>query len=65
MRQVTRTYYNGSTAAIIVYDVTSIESLNKAKEWFESIKDFIPADCFVCLVGNKVDLVDQIEVQTR
>ena len=38
LRHVTRNYYNGASAACIVYDVTSRESLEVAREWIESVR---------------------------
>lgn len=33
LRSITRNYYNGASAACIVYDVTSADSLQVAKDW--------------------------------
>tara|TARA_Y100000996_G_scaffold329839_1_gene265978 strand:+ start:73 stop:654 length:582 start_codon:yes stop_codon:yes gene_type:complete len=48
-------YYRGASAAIIVYDITSIESLNQAKRWVREVRGSID-NCPIVLVGNKLDL---------
>ena len=45
-------YYRGASAAIIVYDITSVDSFHQAKRWIRELHD----DCIVILVGNKLDL---------
>ena len=55
-------YYRGSSAAIIVYDITSIETFNQAKRWVREIQDSL-SNCFIILVGNKIDLESCREVQ--
>ena len=62
LRHITRNYYNGASAAIIVYDVTNRSSLQVAAEWIEDVRQNVPSNCFIAVVGNKIDLLDQIEV---
>jgi len=57
-------YYRGSSAAIIVYDITSIETLNQAKRWIREVRGAID-DCPIILVGNKLDLESHREVPTQ
>ena len=57
-------YYRGSSAAIIVYDITSIETLNQAKRWIREVRGAID-DCPIILVGNKLDLETHREVPTK
>ena len=57
-RELRRQYMNGSSAAIIVYDVTKPESFMAMSNWFESFREVCPdAPIFIC--ANKVDLVDK------
>ena len=64
LRHITRNYYNGAAAACIVYDVTSRESLQVANQWIESVRENVSSDsnCLIYLVGNKMDLIESIEV---
>lgn len=65
MRHITRNYYNGASAALVVYDVTSKDSLEVARQWIDSVRDNAPATCFIVLAGNKTDLIESIEVPKR
>lgn len=51
-------YFQGSNAAIAVYDVTSRESLHALPEWIISVKD-VCGNIPIIIVGNKVDLIDE------
>jgi small GTP-binding protein len=53
-------YYRATDAVIIVYDITNINSFNKAKFWFNEMKlnHKGNSDPIVYLVGNKADLED-------
>jgi small GTP-binding protein len=55
-----RTYYTGSQAAFIVFDLTNRESFENAKMWFDELINFIGRkDLPIVIVGNKTDLNDQ------
>ncbi|HME56597.1 MAG TPA: Rab family GTPase [Candidatus Lokiarchaeia archaeon] len=51
-------YFQGSNAAIAVYDVTSRESLHALPEWIISVKD-VCGNIPIIIVGNKADLVNE------
>jgi Ras-related protein Rab-6A len=51
-------YFQGSNAAIAVYDVTSRESLHALPEWIISVKD-VCGNIPIIIVGNKADLVEE------
>ena len=55
-------YFRNAAAAIIVYDVTDRRTLNKAEEWAQLIRKNSDPEITISLVGNKVDLLDHIEV---
>ena len=50
-------YFQGSNAAIAVFDVTSRESLHALPEWIISVKD-VCGNIPIIIVGNKADLTD-------
>ena len=57
-RELRRQYMKGSSAAIIVYDVTKPESFMAMNNWFESFREVCPeAPIFIC--ANKIDLTDK------
>jgi GTPase SAR1 family protein len=49
-------YYRGAHAAILVYDVTSPESLEKVGGWVEELQEHANKDVIIVLAGNKCDL---------
>lgn len=49
-------YYRGANAALVVYDITSAESFERAKRWIEDLKTEKPDNFMKVLIGNKVDL---------
>jgi len=57
-------YYRGASAAVVVYDITSAESLNQAKRWVREVQGAVEG-CAIILVGNKVDLASLREVPTQ
>jgi small GTP-binding protein len=61
-RSLAPMYYRGAAAAILVYDVTSMQSFRKVKNWCKELQSYGPEDIVLVLAGNKVDLADQREV---
>lgn len=56
---ITPLYYRSSEAAIIVFDLTSKHSFEKAKEWLERLKKERPDPGMpIVLAGNKVDVYE-------
>lgn len=50
-------YYRNAQAAVVVYDVTKLASLEKAKSWVKELQRQANPNIVIALVGNKVDLV--------
>ena len=55
-------YIRGSNGIILMYDITSLESLSRVSEWSQMIKNEIEYDIPILLVGNKLDLEENREV---
>ena len=51
-------YYRSASIALIVYDVTRIESFNGAKQWIDELNKNNP-ECKIYFIGNKIDLVKE------
>lgn len=51
-------YYRAADAALVVYDVTNMNSFDKAKKWINELHRSSPPITVIMLVCNKVDLVD-------
>mmetsp|Transcript_33327 Transcript_33327/g.60230 ORF Transcript_33327/g.60230 Transcript_33327/m.60230 type:complete len:209 (-) Transcript_33327:429-1055(-) len=58
-------YYRGAAAAIIVYDITSPESFNRAKAWVKELQRQGNPGMIVALAGNKADLESERGVPTE
>ncbi|KAH0456749.1 hypothetical protein IEQ34_014656 [Dendrobium chrysotoxum] len=55
-------YYRGAAAAIIVYDITSKDSFEKAKKWVVELQKQGNPSMVTALAGNKADLEDKRKV---
>ncbi|KDE05907.1 GTP-binding protein ypt5 [Microbotryum lychnidis-dioicae p1A1 Lamole] len=51
-------YYRNAHAAVVVYDITSAPSLQKAKNWIAELQRQADPGITVCLAGNKLDLAE-------
>ena len=61
-RNIQKIYYHNTEGVLLVFDLTSKKSFEQLNYWFENIKIECPKDVAICLVGNKSDLIDEIEV---
>eukprot|EP01026_Neomeris_dumetosa_P055272 TRINITY_DN50135_c1_g3_i1.p2 TRINITY_DN50135_c1_g3~~TRINITY_DN50135_c1_g3_i1.p2 ORF type:complete len:231 (-),score=28.97 TRINITY_DN50135_c1_g3_i1:255-947(-) len=61
---LTRSYYRGANAAVLVYSVTDRSSFEAIKQWHTRIK-YECGDIPMALVQNKVDLLDRGVVSTK
>ncbi|CAL4993678.1 unnamed protein product [Urochloa decumbens] len=55
-RSITRSYYRGAAAAVLVYDITRRETFNHVTSWLEDAKQLASPHLSIVLVGNKCDL---------
>jgi len=55
-RTITSSYYRGSHAIMLVYDVTERVTFEKLSTWLEDIQRYCTDDVQIILVGNKTDL---------
>ena len=55
-RSVTKSYYRGAAAAILVYDITNTKSFEKIPLWINDAKTLSSQDISLLLLGNKCDL---------
>ncbi len=61
-RSITRAYYKGSHALIIVYDVTDRGSFNDVHNWIRNVDDNCNKNICAIIIGNKCDLADSRQV---
>ncbi|KAL1921101.1 uncharacterized protein VTP21DRAFT_11736 [Calcarisporiella thermophila] len=65
-RTLTSSYYRGAQGVILVYDVTSRETFDALKNWFEELNAYCPnPDVVKIIVGNKVDKDSSRVVSTK
>jgi len=56
-RSMAPMYYRGAHAAILVFDVTSQETLDKVGGWVEELQDNAGEDIVLVMAANKCDLL--------
>ncbi|CAM9788324.1 unnamed protein product [Phaeothamnion confervicola] len=59
--KITRAYYRGSHGIVIVYDLSNPATLENIEYWMRNIQDNAGQTVKTCLVGNKMDLRDELE----
>ena len=64
-RSLAPMYYRGASGALVVYDITSGESLRKAMSWIKELRSSGDPNIAIVLVGNKCDLDNMRQVPTR
>eukprot|EP01063_Lacrimia_lanifica_P036717 TRINITY_DN7366_c0_g1_i1.p1 TRINITY_DN7366_c0_g1~~TRINITY_DN7366_c0_g1_i1.p1 ORF type:complete len:208 (+),score=75.67 TRINITY_DN7366_c0_g1_i1:528-1151(+) len=55
-------YFRSAAAVVLMYDITSADSLGRIEMWEEKVREAAPADVIIAVVGNKSDLGDKREV---
>jgi len=61
-RSVTRSYYRGAAACVLVYDITSRDSYSHLNAWLNDARALATTQLMVVLVGNKSDLQEARQV---
>ncbi|KAF9626410.1 hypothetical protein IFM89_033229 [Coptis chinensis] len=64
-RSLIPSYIQGSSAAVIVYDVTSCQSFLNTSKWIEEVRQDGGNDVIIALIGNKTDPEDRRQVSTE
>ncbi|CAH1171255.1 unnamed protein product [Phaedon cochleariae] len=49
-------YYRSSNGAILVYDITDMDSFQKVKSWVKELRKMLGTEISLAIVGNKSDL---------
>ena len=60
-------YYRDADGALLVYDITDLESFSKVRKWIKELRKIVGNDIAITIAGNKADLernrqVDEKEV---
>ncbi|KAG5513487.1 hypothetical protein PMAC_000919 [Pneumocystis sp. 'macacae'] len=64
-RSLAPMYYRNADCAIVVYDITQLESLDKAKSWVKELHRQACGNIVIALAGNKADLASRRAVETE
>ncbi|CAE6378765.1 unnamed protein product [Rhizoctonia solani] len=62
-RSVTRSYYRGAAACLLVYDITSRSSFLNLSRWLADARALGSSQLVTVLVGNKTDREEEREVE--
>eukprot|EP01059_Diplonema_ambulator_P004921 TRINITY_DN1464_c1_g1_i2.p1 TRINITY_DN1464_c1_g1~~TRINITY_DN1464_c1_g1_i2.p1 ORF type:complete len:127 (+),score=34.55 TRINITY_DN1464_c1_g1_i2:357-737(+) len=57
-------YYRGAAAAVIVYDITDMNSFVRAKNWVQELQRQGDNSVVIALAGNKSDLAENRVVES-
>jgi len=57
-RSLAPMYFRNANCAIVVYDLTSLASLEKARSWITELQRQADPGIIICLAGNKLDLAE-------
>ncbi|TNN74170.1 Ras-related protein Rab-6B [Liparis tanakae] len=58
-RSLIPSYIRDSTVAVVVYDITNVNSFQQTSKWIEDVRTERGSDVIIMLVGNKTDLADK------
>ena len=64
-RAMTAAHYRKAVGAILVYDITNLESFNNVQKWAIELKSLAEPDVVIILVGNKADLNEARKINTE
>ncbi len=54
--------YKNINGILLTFDLTNIISFEQLTKWYEQVKNVSPEGCTVVLIGNKIDLYDEIKI---
>ncbi|XP_039618306.1 ras-related protein Rab-6B isoform X1 [Erpetoichthys calabaricus] len=61
-RSLIPSYIRDSTVAVVVYDITNINSFQQTSKWIDDVRTERGSDVIIMLVGNKTDLADKRQI---
>ncbi|XP_054852230.1 ras-related protein Rab-6A-like isoform X2 [Eublepharis macularius] len=64
-RSLIPSYIRDSAAAVIVFDVTNLNSFQQTSKWIDDVRTERGSDVIIMLVGNKTDLADKRQITTE
>uniref|UniRef100_A0A8B9I225 Ras-related protein Rab-6B n=1 Tax=Anser brachyrhynchus TaxID=132585 RepID=A0A8B9I225_9AVES len=64
-RSLIPSYIRDSAVAVIVFDVTNLNSFQQTSKWIDDVRTERGSDVIIMLVGNKTDLADKRQVSVE
>uniref|UniRef100_A0A6Q2WWZ3 Uncharacterized protein n=1 Tax=Esox lucius TaxID=8010 RepID=A0A6Q2WWZ3_ESOLU len=61
-RSLIPSYIRDSTVAVVVYDITNLNSFQQTSKWIDDVRTERGSDVIIMLVGNKTDLGDKRQI---
>ncbi|XP_055063964.1 ras-related protein Rab-6A isoform X1 [Misgurnus anguillicaudatus] len=61
-RSLIPSYIRDSTVAVVVFDITNVNSFQQTTKWIDDVRTERGGDVIIMLVGNKTDLADKRQV---
>ncbi|XP_077389899.1 RAB6B, member RAS oncogene family a isoform X2 [Festucalex cinctus] len=61
-RSLIPSYIRDSTVAVVVYDITNMNSFQQTSKWIDDVRTERGSDVIIMLVGNKTDLADKRQI---
>ncbi|XP_053727137.1 RAB6B, member RAS oncogene family a isoform X5 [Synchiropus splendidus] len=61
-RSLIPSYIRDSTVAVVVYDITNVNSFQQTSKWIDDVRTERGSDVIIMLVGNKTDLGDKRQI---
>uniref|UniRef100_A0A8C4Q8W3 RAB41, member RAS oncogene family n=1 Tax=Eptatretus burgeri TaxID=7764 RepID=A0A8C4Q8W3_EPTBU len=61
-RSLIPSYIRDSAAAVVVYDITNVNSFQQTSKWIDDVRTERGGDVIIMLVGNKTDLGDKRQI---
>ncbi len=59
-RAITQSYYRNCSAAVVVFDLTNLDSFKAVDYWIKNIKEGCGYDTNIIIIGNKADMKDHV-----
>jgi len=64
-RAITSAHYRKAVGALLVYDLTRLETFQHCMKWLEELRQGAGPDIVIVLVGNKVDIAENETVSWK
>lgn len=61
-RSISKSYFRNAVGAILVYDMTSMETFDQLTDWLNDLQNLCSPNACILLVGNKADLESERKV---